>query len=169
MSLLSFKEPSSSRPAPALQTGERRREFGGMKDIPESGSRFGSSRVDYEKYTVYGFAAAFAVMLLVAYYLREDSRQTRQMDYASLTFLGLAALATGYKGLYKAYDKKNIYTLLCGVASLLFVAQAYYVYEARDDIDGTVSLEQDRSTKITYGGALVGLIGAGYLALRSRQ
>jgi hypothetical protein len=155
--------PRSSR----LQTA--RRDFG-MRDASSyEGPATGGGRMNYEKYSVYGFTAAFALLLIVAYYLKEETRHRRNMDYASLTFLGLAALAAGYKGLYKAYDKKNIYTLFSVVAGLLFLAQAYYVYEARDDIDGTLSMEQERSTMITYGGAVAGLIGGGYLIYKSRQ
>lgn len=149
----------------------RRREVDDMaEDVTAAVERFssgGGSR-DYTKYTVGGFGAVFALMLIVAFYLREDAKRTRQMSYASLVFLGAGALLCAYKGLYAASDKKNVFTLFSVIFAVVFLAQTYYVREAYDDVDGTVSAEQEQANQLTYVGALAGAIGAGYHLYKRR-
>jgi hypothetical protein len=137
---------------------EEARKFSGMG---------GGSR-DFTKYTVGGFGGLFVLLIVVAFYLREDAKRTRQMSYASLVFLGAGALLCAYKGLYSMSDKKNMFTLFAGIFAAVFLIQTYYVREAYDDVDGTVSAEQEQANKLTYVGALAGAIGAGYYLYKRR-
>jgi hypothetical protein len=150
----------------------RRREMEDMADdvkvVVERFNGSGGGSRDFTKYTVGGFGAVFALLLVVAFYLREDASRTRQMSYASLVFLGTGSLLCAYKGLYSAYDKKNVFTLFAVIFAVIFLAQTYYVREAYDDVDGTVSAEQEQANKLTYVGALAGAIGAGYYLYKRR-
>lgn len=132
-------------------------------DADEGRMSGGGRSLDIKKYTIGAFGALFAIMLVVSFYLKEDAKRTRQISQASLVFLGLAALLCAYKGLYLSYDKKNVYTVFTGIFAVIFLAQAYYVKEAYDDVEGAASPEQEQANTLTYVGAIAGVIGASYV------
>ena len=149
---------SSVRPTMTRESLTRMRSGGGG-GLKEWLDRPGVSGVDYEKYAELFYVLAFAVILVLAFYFRDNSVHTKNLSYASLVVLALASLSSLYAG-YKTYRSKNLYYGIGGVLGAIFAVQAWYVYQARDDVAGASSLEQERANMLTGAGALVGAVAS---------
>lgn len=132
---------------------------GGGGGIKQWLARPGVSGVEYEKYAELFYVLAFAVILVLAFYFRDNSIHSKNLSYASLVVLGLASLSSLYAG-YKTYRSSNLYYGIGAVLGAIFAAQSWYVYKSRDDVPGSMSLEQERANMLTGAGALVGAVAS---------
>jgi hypothetical protein len=156
---VSYSGPSLSSARPSLSRDSLARLRGGSGGWKEWINRPGVSGVEYEKYVELFYSLAFVVVLILAFYFKDDTAQTKNLSYTSAVLLGLVSVSGIYAG-YSSYRSKNLYYGIGAVFGALCVAQSYYLYLARDDVAGTTSLEQERANMITNGGAVAGAIAA---------